>query len=250
VSGLLKIKVERRLEEIAKLESARTGSSRATARLPLALRRGLVLHYSFNRNEGEKVTDLSGSGNHGKVAGATWVNNARGAGNGAYAIDGVDDQITLPVSAVGKWKTLSLSVWVKAPPYTGKRWPGFISGYTVSTSRNISIGLSQDSGSLWIEVDTDQGNFAIHGGGNRVPWNQWFHAVLVYDGAKMTEYLNGKPGRSKSASGILNSLKFIGMGRYHPGSEVLRGAVDDAMIFSRPLTPKEVVQLYVLQGGR
>ena len=63
----------------------------ADGSLDASFRKGLVLHYSFDRDENDKVTDKSGKGNHGEVNGAKWT--AKGKVGGAYEFDGIDDYI-------------------------------------------------------------------------------------------------------------------------------------------------------------
>src|ERR1700677_593808 len=45
---------------------------------------GLVLHYTFNKEQGEKIADMSGSGNDGAVHGATYADDARAGGAMSY----------------------------------------------------------------------------------------------------------------------------------------------------------------------
>ncbi|MDP6544297.1 MAG: LamG domain-containing protein [Phycisphaerae bacterium] len=211
-------------------------------------RKGLVLHYSFDTDGRGKVIDRSGKGHHGKVSGAKWVRNVRGAGNGGILLDGKDNVIYMPPATVGNLSSLTYSVWVKMPRYAGKSWPVFIGGHTTGAPVNISIGLFQNTGHLRLEVDTDAGNYAAEGT-LAVPWQKWFHAAMVYDGATMTEYVNGVRGRSAKASGKLKSLRMFTIGRDHAKYDALRGVVDDVMVFNRALTEKEIKQIYKAQGA-
>ncbi len=250
LAGLDKTKVEKRLDNLAEILAPASETPGITARLPLALRKALVLNWSFDKNEGAKIIDASGKGNHGKVAGAKWVASARGPRNGAFLFDGVDDLILLPPATLGNGNMLTCSVWAKVPRYDGKSWPVFIGSYIGSASHNTSIGLAQNSGTLRIEVTTDKGNFANHRGSLPVPWDQWFHAALVYDGATLTEYLNGVRGKSIRASGNLKTPNMLTLGRDHAQWDALQGMVDEVMIFNRALTEQEVRQLYKTQGGK
>jgi|GEM_PF-508526 len=57
------------------------------------LKKGLVLHLTFDRDEtgGQKVADASGQGNHGKASGVRWT--ANGKKGGAYEFKADGDQI-------------------------------------------------------------------------------------------------------------------------------------------------------------
>ncbi|MCY2930639.1 MAG: LamG domain-containing protein, partial [Planctomycetota bacterium] len=53
---------------------------------------GPVLHLAFDTDEGAKVTDLSGKGNHGTVVGAKYT--PQGKKGGAYCLSGTNEHIT------------------------------------------------------------------------------------------------------------------------------------------------------------
>jgi len=161
---------------------------------------GLVGYWSFDEGAGNIAYDASGNGNHGTlINGPKWTQGKIG---GALQFDGVNDYVRLPTSTLGNWNQLTYEVWVKAPPYTGSSWPGFIGSYTTNSSLNINLGIWQNTGHLHLEIDTDVGNYSMKGQLS-IPWNTWFHAVLVYDGSTLTEYLNGQKGKSIPASGTL-----------------------------------------------
>ena len=237
---MLLTQVEREIPKLARQLGLSAGG--------IVPRKGLVLHYSFDTDARAKVTDRSGKGHHGKVSGAKWVRNARGPGNGAVLLDGKGGVIYMPPATVGPWPALTYSAWVNMPQYAGSSWPVFIGGYTTGAPVNISIGLYQNTGHLRLEVDTDTGNH-VGRGSLSVPWQKWFHAVMVYDGKSLTEYINGVRGGSVKASGKLKKLSMLTIGRDHAMYDALRGAVDDVMIYNRALTEKEIKQIYKAQGG-
>ena len=215
-------------------------------RLPLSLRKGLVLHYDFNKSAKETVKDKSGKGHHGKIVGARWMRNARGSGNAALEFDGRNNLIQISPKTLGNWTALTYSVWVRTPRYNSTSWPSFIGSHTTDAGWNTTIGLFQNSGFLRIEVDTDKGNYAARGT-LAVPWNKWFHAAMVYDGKTTTEYINGVAGHSMKSSGKLKNVARLAVARDHPKYHALRGHVDDVMIFSRALSDKEIQQIYKAQ---
>ena len=61
--------------------------------LPPHLLKGLVLYYSFDQDEGEKVTDKSGGGHHGTVHGAAFASNGKIAG--ACEFNGRDSYVSI-----------------------------------------------------------------------------------------------------------------------------------------------------------
>ncbi|MDH3583883.1 MAG: LamG domain-containing protein [Phycisphaerae bacterium] len=243
-AGLAKLKATAGLKMV---ESALDAlAPRTASRLPASLRRGLVLHYGFDRNDKAVVRDRSGQGNDGKVVGAKWIRNGRGSGNGVFELDGNDNLIQIPTKTLGNWEALTYCVWVKVPQYRGGNWPSFIGSHTADPGYNTTIGIWQSSGRFRSEVDTDRGNHYLKGS-LAIPWDQWFHAAMVYDGSTLTEYLNGVRGSSSKASGKLKDVRTLTIGRDHPRYHALRGLVDDVMVFSRALSEKEIQVVYRAQ---
>ena len=78
----------------------------------------------------------------------------------------------------------------------------------------------------------------------------WYHVALVDDGTRVTMYLNG----SVAGTGPENPSSYAGVtglqiGGINGNSQKLNGSLDDAAIFSRALTPAEVVSLYTGQAA-
>ncbi|MDH3584216.1 MAG: LamG domain-containing protein, partial [Phycisphaerae bacterium] len=221
---------------------------RKSRALPMELKQGLVVHLGFDRDEEKGVRDLSGRGHHGRTAGGAWVRDGRGKGNGAYALDGKGAEIQLRPSALGQWKALTYSAWVKAPRQASSTWPAFIGNHTDGAGFNTTFGFYRGTGNLRLEVDTDQGNF-IFKGTLTPPVNKWFHVAMVYDGKILREYVDGVPGASFTASGTLKKATTLSLGQEHPNWGSLLGQIDDAMIYNRALSAKHIKKIYELQRG-
>ncbi len=203
---------------------------------------GLVAYYSFNDCS---AFDSSGNGYHGAIQGSPLC--VAGIQGKALQFDGVNEAVTLPTSVIGQWSQLTYSVWAKADPYSGNAWPTFIASYSSNNfSRNNAIGILQNTGKMWAEVDTTVGDFELPGA-LPIPWNVWFHAALVYDGSTLTEYLNGQQGNSMPASGTLNPVMAVSMAQ-SPGVsfDAFAGALDEVRIYNRALTQAEIVELFNL----
>ena len=158
--------------------------------------------------------------------------------------DGSSDYIELPTSTLGNWNRLTFGVWVKVPQYTGIQWPAFIGSYTTSTGYNDFIGISRDTGYLFIEVDTDTGNYSTQGT-LAIPWDKWFYAVMVYDGSTLIEYINGVKGRFISASGNLKDVVKLRIGDYGAAVGYLDGSVDDVRIYDAALSSSQIKKNYI-----
>jgi hypothetical protein len=239
--------IKQEMEAALPIKPPGPGFSR-TVRLPPSVLRNRVVHYTFDRDERTQASDTSGRRHHGVVKGAKWVRE--GKIGGGMEFDFHRTYVTIPTEAMGNWDAVSYTVWVKVREYKGSNWPAFIGSSTRLTGLNVSLGIAQGRGTLYAEVDTEHANTPIHGGEIAIPWDTWFHAAMVYDGETLTEYLNGEPGISVSARGKLNPVEQLYLGRssgdYNPRASLI-GRLDEAVIFDRALSAKEVKAIYRAQ---
>ncbi len=85
---------------------------------------GLLLHYTFDRDEKGLVTDASGNGRTAKVNGATWV--ADGARGGAYRLDNIAQTITATDAGLPSGDApRSIALWMKLD----REYPNGITGF-------------------------------------------------------------------------------------------------------------------------
>ena len=201
---------------------------------------GLVAYYSFDEGTGEILHDLSGNNHDGTIFEGTWTDGISGK---AIEFNGINSYVSLPASTIGNWDSLTYSIWVKSPEYTGMGWPAFFGSYTTSFTYNNFIGISRNTQTLHMEIDTDAGNFETNGI-LKIPWNTWVHVALVYDSSQLTEYINGEQGISISASGILKNVSELNIGQLGSNRYFFKGLIDEAHIFNRALSEGEVKSLY------
>ena len=81
---------------------------------------GLVAAYSFDAGSGSTLTDVSGRGNTGAIAGATWT--AAGKSGGALSFDGDDDWVSIAdAAALDLAYGMTMEAWVKPSALGGKQ---------------------------------------------------------------------------------------------------------------------------------
>ena len=201
---------------------------------------GLIAYYNFDEGTGEILHDQSGNNHDGTIHGVTWITGISG---NALEFNGIDNYVSLPVSTLGNWDELTYSAWIKIPEYSGLGWPGIIGSTTSSYSNNNNLAISRNSGYFHFEIDTDRGNYEFQG---TIPikWDTWIHAVLVYDGSNLIEYVNGEEGNSIPANGNLKTVTELNIGQHSNGLYFLNGQIDEIVIFNRGLSAVEVNQLY------
>jgi hypothetical protein len=192
------------------------------------LQESLVLYYSFD--ESEKVIDLSGNGNHGRIHGAKYTQE-RG---GAMKFDGQDDYISVEDIEL---KEYSFSTWVKT------------SKSNVVSSRYIFV--SDD----WVHRHALQGNsghslsiVADSSEINEYEWpfaaNTWTHLVLTHLKGTFKLYKNGKSIKTgKMESYPVTDTLYLG-GKEKDSKRSWLGMIDEVAVFDRALTEDEVKILY------
>ena len=80
---------------------------------------------------------------------------------------------------------------------------------------------------------------------------KWYHVAMVYDGASLRGYVNGKLDGTRAASGALQATdESLKIGAYAPvnggsgGGFCLLGKIDEVALFNRALTASEIKSIY------
>ena len=196
---------------------------------------GLVGAYSFNEGTGTTLTDRSGTGNNGTVAGASWSTAGKNAG--ALSFDGVNDQVTVADANSLDLTRMTLEAWV-FPTALGGLWR--------------TVLLKEQPGqlvyALYSNTDTSRPSAHVYVGGDRdtrgtaaLPLNAWTHLAATYDGTTLRLYVNGVQASSQAVAGsILTSSGALRLGGNTVWSEWFAGRLDDVRIYNRALSAAEV----------
>jgi hypothetical protein len=190
--------------------------------LPATLKDGLVLRYSFDRDEGGEVADQSGRSNDGKVRGAKWT--SQGKVGGAYRFSGGTDHILVDCPALRKSSSdrFSVAVWFYAEALNPNDENTV---FGISAPRGVNdgafsyrIGLGRPNGQgtdfalgftpgTWCR-DNSVSPFMLG-----LKEKQWYHAVGVYDKGDIRLYVNGEEeGRTTYSLGaagpsVMNEMR-------------------------------------------
>ena len=224
--------------------------------------RGLVLHYSFDEDEGEKVSDTSGNSNDGTAQEAKWT--VRGKRGGAYEFDGNRDYVEVSdgkTANFGRTDPFTLSAWVKLQPKTARDRNQFIvtkTGLVGRAYRGYYMLVLADRGDVpALCLQHDGSRYTIVAGSTDVIDGEWHHVVAVslgQDGSAsdLRLYVDGKketvqPVRDSLASNSIGTPHTVRVGARHDTPVEANGTIDEVMIFSRALSSAEVRQLYASQ---
>jgi hypothetical protein len=230
-------KVSIGIEHIKEVRVTLTGGA-----LPEALKRGLVLHYSFDRDEGVRVPDESGKENAGEVKGPKWT--PKGKSGGACSFDGVDDYVVHSTRSLGPdGSPYSVSVWFKTTSIAPTTW-FLLSGNSPSAyPRNAGDLFVTPEGSVHFGAnDRDQ---RVHSKNGAAAVDTWCHVVGVANGKTRRLYVNGQLadvnlGQANDAQWHTDRL----IGTRALPETFFSGLIDEVMIFDRALSDNEARQLY------
>jgi hypothetical protein len=226
------------------------------ANLPAALAKSLVLHYSFDSDEGEMVMDRSPMGNHGRAVGRPAF-TPDGRVGGAIVLDGVDDCIDAGnAESLRLGSNFTLASWVRIDSLVV---PG---GAVMGRSSNPE----QDGRAIEMYVNGDgslcgyfwqEGNQFFSGTGRRgsVTVREWHHVVMQHDASlgehQMRFYVDGAVHKATFGYETVSSVPTVRwtsepvrVGSFRSGCHQFKGLLDEVMIFNRVLTADEVKALY------
>src|SRR5690348_4388588 len=173
---------------------------------PLAAQTGLVAAYSFAEGSGTTVSDSSGHGNTGTIAGATWT--AAGKYGNALLFNGSSARVNINDAASLDLSTgMTLEAWVN-PSSTTAKWRDVIykavdTYYLEGTSDTGPPGAGGTFGSAGVVIR----------GTATLATSTWTHLAATYDGATLRLYVNGTQVSSRTqAGGIPNSSGALQIG--------------------------------------
>lgn len=210
----------------------------------------LVLHYSFDVDETNIVTDLSDSAYTGTVSGATWTNECKSGGGAYYFNNGghiiVDD--VLDITSVRS--NLTVSLWMRTSGgasyqrvLSKQQTPSPYTGYSIMYYNNARADFIAAS------YPTQRANPA---GDTNINDDQWHHVCVVYKRSdsymETTIYVDGLEDGTDSYSGTVGSSdtsqELVIGARTSSGMSSYTGYVDEVYIYESALTDEEVASLY------
>ena len=217
---------------------------------PLPLR-GLVACWSFDENNRNIVPDKSGNGHNGTIYGATWTQGIAGTG---LCFDGLNDYVEVPDDGgLSLTDAITVSAWIWLDPDwlpEGHGGAGAIvcKHYDVAGKGYALRVLKDRRLRALLEGQHFDSQSKLNPG-------QWTHVAFTLDPSNgmVGLYINGnKEGRGAIVGSLTSSgceLR-IGDQSCYPGgtgTEVFYGAIDEALIYNRALSPREIQKLYLSQ---
>ncbi len=215
--------------------------------------KGLVLYYSFDKDEGAKVTDLRGRGNHGEVHGAKWTN--KGKVGGAYEFDGRAHIALENKRFLDGCTDTTINAWFNShlPPGQGGQIiaSGDPRGGKDPLTTRINTTGFEDLGLSDTLKDEDIRSVGQVVGIHPDSWQML--TITLESGptnSSYTVYLDGNVIDSQEHPDHF-SISYdrdmpTQIGSVH-GTQGWVGLIDEVMIFNRALSKSEIKQLYLSQ---
>jgi hypothetical protein len=204
-------------------------------------KQGLVGYWKFDDGNGTVAYDSSGYGNTGVfVSGPVWT---LGKFDGGLRFDGIDDAVEVKTDRLDP-NAGSISLWAYAEAFSSM--PHYLFGHTASFkwSSRIQLYVSDPNGNLALGLGDVHFR---HTGIEKLDLNRWYHFVLTWNGKTYEVYVNGVLKASGNYTGLSGLSAFADIG--NDGNPVYRdesfcGIIDEVRIYSRALTPIEVLFLF------
>ena len=231
--------------------------AQARARLGLYQRKGtdeqqylwpnqLVAWWAFDRGddrgESRQVRDHSGNGLHGRLRGDACIVQDPDRGE-VLSLDGKGDFVDCGQDCrFSLTDAFSICAWIK-PRVFDKKHQALVSngdrGWMLNRqaySNGMQVATYDYAADRWDHIPTK----------NEMTDGRWHHLVAVYDGAHLGLYVAGRLDNACSVTGRLTKNDwpvFIGENSELTGRE-WDGLIDDVRIYSKRLTPEEIIALY------
>lgn len=216
---------------------------------------GLIAYWTFDGDEAN-LKDRSGKGNDAAFLGGT-LSASRVAGKLGQALtfDGKGSVVLRSHMAPNSAPELTVAFWVNVRSNPGD-YRGIVSAQT--SGHDWQEGFNID---LCPEPSISFSCLNIEGAGMPGSWNarksttpfgQWVYVVAVIGTgpAGVIVYVNGMAEGKRDRPASLINLDNVRVGaRYYSGTSSghhLDGLVDDVRIYSRAISPEEVMQLYAI----
>jgi hypothetical protein len=201
----------------------------------LALPPSLVAAYSFNEGTGTTVSDVSGNGNNGTIANATWT--TAGKYGNALVFDGTSAVVTINDSAsLDLTNAMTLEAWVNPSAVSSDWWDVVYKG-----DDNYFLEASTDSDGLPCCGGTfDTADVATFGTAV-LELNTWTHLAATYDGATLLFYVNGVQASSLAQTGdIVTSSNPLQIGGDSIYGQFFQGTIDEVRVYNTALTAAQI----------
>jgi aryl-phospho-beta-D-glucosidase BglC (GH1 family)/fibronectin type 3 domain-containing protein len=199
----------------------------------------------FNEAGGTTAADSTLSGRHGTLVGGP--TRVTGKGGNAVDLDGTDDHVSLPISAVSSLADFTISTWVNLD--AASSWSRIFDFGSGTTNYMFLTPANGATGTVRFAITTTGGGGEQQINGTAaLPTGVWTHVAVTLSGNLGILYVNGvEVGRNAAltltpASLGVTTQNWIGRSQYP--DPYLNGRVDDFRIYVNALPASDVLALF------
>jgi alpha-L-arabinofuranosidase len=223
----------------ATIRATFNGGATASATVTIA---AATAWYQANASSGKTLTDSSGNGLNGTLAGGESF--TPGVSGNALALTG--GNATLPTGIVSSLTNFTIATWVK--PTTLANWDRI---FDFGTGTTDYMFLTPDAGgtnSLRFAITTSGGGGEQQLNGPTIAAGVWTHIAVTLAGSTGTLYVNGVAVAVNTAmtldpSSLGNTNQnYLGKSQF-TADPALQGSIDDFRIYGAALSAQQVMQL-------
>ncbi len=187
----------------------------------------LVAAYGFEETSGTGVTDSSGNGNGGTIAGAARTTSGRFGR--AVSFDGVNDWITVQDSGtLDLYDRMTVEAWVR-PDTTGEWGTAVLKEADDDLAYALYAGATSGQPRGQVRTTSD----ARATGPSVLPAGEWSHLATTWDGTTVRLYVNGTQVATAAASGTIPASSGpLRLGGNDLWDEWFDGTIDEVRVYS------------------
>jgi ferric-dicitrate binding protein FerR (iron transport regulator) len=216
----------------------------------------LRAHYSFQDapSTSRTLVDRAGrfAGSDGAIVGAAWA-SGRWPGRQALEFRRVSDRVRLDIP--GEFESLTLATWVRFDGLPNKNNSLLMADGWEPGEIHWQVG-GDGTAILGVQSSPKSRGAHYHGYAAVTPgrFGHWMHLAVVYDGAGrvVRHYVDGRPiSEQPTEFNIPLRIDEAEIGNWNIAEHrnntpirFLNGALDDLMLFARPLDGEEIHRLY------
>lgn len=233
----------RALGELELRNIVRAGRSGFCQAAPCNSPTGTIASWKLDENAGTNASDSVGTHHGALQGGASWTAGRFGS---AVSLDGTSGTIRIPhAAALQPGGAMTIAAWIRPVGLTTTQYSEIYRKEGV-TDRHLlsfqgfgtllSFGLS--TGGAYAELDVPVSASSFTDGG-------WHHVAATYDGATKRLFRDGIEIGSAPATGAIgiSGSADAWIGSWSGTEEFFQGAIDQAGLFDRALSPGEIATL-------
>gem|GEM_PF-698801 len=202
---------------------------------------GLAAGWNFNEGTGSIAHDISGNNNTASLTSASaWSAGEYGGGISFASANFLTVPNSPSLDIAGN--ALTLSLWLNPQPLAGgdravigKFWN------TTMTSPFYQYGLELDGGSTPHFYVGTAGGLVGAAMGSALPFGQWNHLAVVFNGSQVQFYLNSELVSTQPLSASITARgNQMRIGADANGTQIFNGTMDDVRVYARVLTQLDI----------